>query len=96
MLIPEITSVEAIEKYRLKLRFADATEGVYNISGLAGQGVFRIWDIDNNFFKVFINNESGAISWPGEIDIDTINAYCTIKGISPEKYLQNSMKYASN
>jgi hypothetical protein len=66
----------------LKVHFTDGTQGVYEVSDLSGQGVFKIWDIDNNFFKVFINKESGAISWPGEIDIDTINAYCSIKGIS--------------
>ncbi len=85
----------AIAKYKLKVLFADGTEGMYDISDLAGQGVFKIWDIDNNFFEVFVNKESGAISWPGEIDIDSINAYCTIKGISPEKYLNNQMRYAA-
>ncbi|HEY8658793.1 MAG TPA: DUF2442 domain-containing protein [Hanamia sp.] len=96
MLFPKITSVEAIAKYKLKIHFADGIQGVYEVSDLAGKEVFKIWDIDNNFFKVFINKESGSISWPGEIDIDTINAYCTIKGISPDKYLNNQMRYATN
>ncbi|HEV2830374.1 MAG TPA: DUF2442 domain-containing protein [Hanamia sp.] len=82
MQFPKIISVEAITKYKLKVHFNDGTQGMYELSDLAGQGVFKTWDIDNNFFKVFINKESGAISWPGEIDIDTINAYCAIKGIS--------------
>jgi hypothetical protein len=96
MPFPKVTSVEAIEKYNLKLRFADGTEGVYDVSDIAGKGVFKIWDIDDNFFKVFINKESGAISWPDEFDIDTINAYCTIKGISPDKFFNSKMKYATN
>jgi len=89
MQFPKITSVEAIAKYKLKLRFVDGTQGEYEISDLAAQGVFKIWEIDDNFFKVFVNKESGAISWPGDIEIDTLNAYCTIKGISPEAYFQN-------
>ncbi|HEY5464269.1 MAG TPA: DUF2442 domain-containing protein [Hanamia sp.] len=85
MQFPKITSVEAIAKYKLKLRFADGTQGEYEISYLAEQGVFKIWEIDNNFFKVFVNKESGAISWPGDIEIDTLNAYCSIKGFLPKR-----------
>lgn len=95
MVTPKIISVEALEKYNLKLRFDDGTEGVYEICDLAGHGVFKTWDVDNNFFKVFVNNESRAISWPGEIDIDTVNAYCTIKGISLEKFFNRSTTYAT-
>jgi len=96
MQFPKITSVAAIEKYKLKLRFSDGIQGIYNISDLSGQGVFKTWEIDNNFFKVFVNKESGAISWPGDIEIDTLNAYCIIKGITPDKYFNNQMDYAAN
>ncbi|MGN6267199.1 MAG: DUF2442 domain-containing protein [Ginsengibacter sp.] len=93
MQFAKIISVEALQKYKLSLRFSDGTEGVYDVEDIAGKGFFKIWDVDENFFKVFINRE-GAISWPGEIDIDTMNAYCTIKKISPENYFQKQMKYA--
>jgi hypothetical protein len=96
MQFPKISSIKAIAKYKLRIRFEDGTEGIYDISDLAGHGVFKIWDVDNNFFKAVINQESGAISWPGEIDIDTINAYCTIKGITPDKYFNKQSKYATN
>ena len=33
---------------------------------------------------------------PGEIDIDTYNAYCIIKGISPEDYFQKKEEHATN
>ena len=96
MQFPKIISVEALEKYKLNLRFSDGTEGVYDVEDVAGKGVFKVWDVDENFFKVFINEESGAISWPGEIDIDTVNAYCTIKNISPESYFKKQMNYATD
>jgi len=96
MEFPKITLVEAIEKYRLNVSFSDGIQGAYDVSDVAGQGVFKIWDVDDNFFKVFVNKESGAISWPGDIEIDTINAYCTIKGISPDKFFNNQMNYATN
>ena len=94
MLTPKIISVEALEKYKIKVVFADELQGVYDVSDLAGTGVFKIWDIDDNFFKVFINQESGAISWRDEIEIDTINTYCTLKRISPDHFFHNQMKYA--
>ena len=67
--------------------FTDGTEGNYDLSHLSRKGVFKAWDIDNTFDKAFINPESGAISWPGELDVDIINIYCTIKGISVDSYL---------
>jgi hypothetical protein len=96
MLNPKIISVEPLEKYKIKVVFADGILGIYDVSDLAGKGVFKAWDVDDNFFKVYISKESGAISWPGEIDIDTLNAYCTIKGIAPDKYLNNKMSYATD
>ncbi len=96
MQFPKIISVEAIEKYKLKIKFADQTSGIYDVSDLAGKGVFKIWDTNDNFLKAVVNADSGAISWPGEIEIDTINAYCSIKGISPEAYFQNQMDHATH
>ena len=87
MQFPKIKSVTAIENYVLHIVFADGTEGDYDISHLSGKGVFKTWDTGNTFDKVFINPESGAISWPGELDVDTINIYCAIKGISVDSYL---------
>jgi hypothetical protein len=69
--------------------FIDDTKGDYDISHLAGKGVFKSWDTDNNFYKVTINPESGAITWPGDLDIDTVNVYCKIKGISVNAYLSS-------
>ena len=87
--------VKAIEKYKIFIRFNDETEGVYDLSNCAGKGVFKTWEEDDNFFKVFISNESKAITWPHEIDIDTYNAYCTIKGISPAEFFNlTDKKYA--
>jgi Protein of unknown function (DUF2442) len=87
MELPKIKSVTAVKKYLLHVVFADGTEGDYNVSHLAGKGVFKTWDADNNFYKVFISPESGAISWPGELDIGTVNAYCTVRNITVDAYL---------
>lgn len=41
MKFPEIISVTPIKKYKLFVRFSDASEGEYDISHLAGKGVFK-------------------------------------------------------
>jgi hypothetical protein len=59
------------------------------------KGVFKLWDKDDNFFKLFVSEESGAISWEDEIDLDTLNIYCAIKEISPDTFLQSQTHHAS-
>ena len=85
----------ATGKYILYVRFSDASEGEYDVSHLAGKGVFKSWDTENNFFKVSINTESGAITWPGELDIDTIDVYCKIKGLDVDTYLHSKQQHAA-
>ena len=91
----KITSVKALEKYKIFIQFNEGSEGILNLQDLAGKGVFKSWDVNNNFSKVFISDESGAITWPDEIDIDTLNAYFTIKNISPDEYLKKEKGHAS-
>ncbi|HYO22314.1 MAG TPA: DUF2442 domain-containing protein [Flavisolibacter sp.] len=91
---PQIEKVTAIEKYKLHVSFTDGTEGVLDLAHLSGKGVFVQWDEGDTFFKVYLSHESGAITWPNEVDIDTYNAYCKIKGISPNQYFQSQQKHA--
>jgi len=86
---PTLKNVKALEKYKLFVQFDDGTEGILDLSDLAGKEAFLIWEKGNTFFEVFISDESGAITWPGEIDVDTYNVYCIIKGINPEDYFKN-------
>lgn len=88
--------VTPIQEYKLHVEFQDGTKGVVDVSSLTGKGVFKIWDSNDNFFKVAINTETGAITWPGGFDIDTLHIYCEIKGISPEQYIKNQKQHAAN
>jgi hypothetical protein len=92
----KILSVKALEKYKLFIQFNEGSEGVLDLEELSGKGVFKSWDEDDNFSKVFIRDESGAITWPDEIDIDTLNAYFTIKNIDPEEYFKGEKKHAAH
>ena len=88
---PVLTSVQPVEKYKIHVQFVDGTNAICDLNHLVGRGVFKMWDIDDNFNKVFINPESKAISWPGELGIDTINVYCALKNIKADEYLKSSV-----
>ncbi len=92
---PTITSVNASEKYKIEVCFQDGTTGVYDLGHKAGRGVFLDWDNQDHFFQVFVNPESGVITWPGELDIDTITVYCAIKNIAVDEYLKSKPQHAA-
>jgi len=91
-----VETVRPIKKYKLAVTFNDGKEGVVDLSHLAGEGVFKIWDEKNNFSKVFISEESRAITWPGGIDIDTYNIYSTITGLHPKEFLNPQRQDATH
>jgi hypothetical protein len=71
----------------------ELTQGIVDLSDLAGKGVFADWDKDDLFNKVYIDEESGAIAWPGNLDIDTMNCYLQIKEMTYSQYkLENKKK----
>jgi len=86
MKFPKAISAVSLGKYKLHLSFDDGVEGIVDLSDVAGKGVFTSWNKDDSFNKVFIDNESGAVSWPGNFDIDTLNCYLQIKEITHCQY----------
>lgn len=86
MIHPKLLSVKALEKYRVHIQFEDGAEGILELSDFAGKEAFKLWDVDDNFNKVSINEESGAITWPGNLDIDTLTAWLTLKGLIYDEY----------
>lgn len=83
---PKAILATSLGKYKLRLSFDDRVEGIVDLSDMAGKGVFAAWDKDDNFSKVFIDKESGAIAWPCNIDIDTLNCYLQIKEMTYSQY----------
>ena len=57
-----------LDGFNLWLKYADGIEGAVDVSDLAGRGVFEAWS-DREVFEAVTVNESGAIVWPGEIDL---------------------------
>ena len=65
-----VTAVEVLPAYRLKVRFVDGTEGAVDLSRLIfdqGAGIFASLRDPAIFDQAFV--ESGAVTWPGEIDL---------------------------
>jgi hypothetical protein len=85
-MFPQLSSVEAIAKYKLKLLYDDDTEGLVDLSHLAGRGVFKIWDEGQAFFKVSIDSETNALIWSDTVDLDPDNLYLQIKGLTFEQF----------
>lgn len=57
-----------LEGFRLWLKYEDGTEGIVDLGDLTGRGVFEAWS-EGNIFDAVAVSESGAIVWPGEIDL---------------------------
>ena len=65
----DISAVEVIGKYRLRLTFDDGTVGDVDFSERDWRGVFEPFKDPANFAKVRVSPESGTITWPGDLDM---------------------------
>jgi len=91
-----ITQVEALDRYRVALSFADGTRGVVDLSRLAGRGVFKGWQDYTEFQKVNVG-ETGELVWPGGVDLCADALYLRMTGKEPEQEfptLQHELSYA--
>jgi hypothetical protein len=72
-----------LEDFRLWLNFADGVEGEVDLSDLAGRGVFKAWS-NRDVFRAVQVDESGALAWPGEIDLCPDSLYLRLTGKAAE------------
>ena len=67
--IVDITGVDVVGEYRLRLTFEDGTVGDVEFIGREWRGVFEpLRDLDF-FARVTVDPEAGTISWPGGLDM---------------------------
>ena len=70
-MIVDVTRVEVLEPYRLRLEFDDGTAGVVDIAELVPfDGVFALLKDPDAFRLVRVDPELGTIVWPNGADID--------------------------
>jgi len=80
----EPLEVKALSDYRIWIRYADGEEGELDLSHLAGQGVFELWEDEQKWKNVRIA-EDGAIRWSEEVELCPDATYLTLTGESPKE-----------
>jgi hypothetical protein len=80
--------VKALSDYRIWIRYADGEEGEVDLSHLAGQGVFELWEDESKWKNVRIA-EDGAIRWSEDIELCPDATYLKLTGKSPEEAFPN-------
>ena len=68
------THVEALPNFRLRVVYSDGTEGVIDLSGDIGRGVFTPL-ADEAFFRTVHIGRFGQIAWSEDIEICPDAAY---------------------
>ena len=76
-----ITDVRPLEGFQIWIKFSDGAEGVIDLSGFAGRGVFSIWEDLSVFQAVFVDPVSHTVAWPGGIDLCPDSLYVEITGL---------------
>ncbi|HOY66458.1 MAG TPA: DUF2442 domain-containing protein [Candidatus Ozemobacteraceae bacterium] len=75
-MLPDITVVEVLGEYRLRLTFDDGNIGVVDLaSRLCFSGIFAPLQDPDFFNKVRVDPELGTICWPNGADLDPVVLY---------------------
>ena len=91
----KITQVKPLPRYRLWLKYEDDTEGVVDLSDLAGHGVFSIWNDYGVFQKVQIGS-IGELQWGEDVDLCPDALYLRLTGKEPEDVFPQIRKALSH
>ena len=78
----KITSVKPLSGFRVDVEFDDGQHGVVDLSDYAGIGVFEAW-LKPGFFEQVSITQSGALAWPGDLDLCPDAVYMRLTGKSP-------------
>jgi hypothetical protein len=65
----DITAVDVIGQYRLRLTFEDGTVGDVDFTDRDWHGVFEPLRDPEYFARVAVDSEAGTIAWPNGLDM---------------------------
>ena len=82
-MLDRIVAAEARPEYHIWVRFEDGLEGELSVAHLVGRGVFSSWNDEAEFTKVFVDQESGTVAWPGGIDLAPDALYSRLVEAAP-------------
>jgi hypothetical protein len=81
MMLQDVTHVEYLAGYQLRLRFEDGVEGVIDVSELVPfRGVFAPLKDKAYFSQARVQADTGTICWPNGADLDPDVLYAAITG----------------
>lgn len=87
-MIPLLKSATALPGYRLEVTFEDGVHGIIDLSGWAGNGVFKSWEHEKNFSKFKIDADR-KLSWSEEMEMDPDSFYLRLIGKTFEEYARD-------
>lgn len=93
-----VVELEVLPNYRLKLKYADGVEGIVDLSGYVGKGVFAVWEDPREFARVTLGS-SGELVWSDQVNLDPDALYLRLTGKKPEDILpklRELMPYAGD
>jgi hypothetical protein len=80
-MLKDITAVQPLDGYQLKLHFEDGVAGIVNLTDLVPfEGVFAPLQDRNYFVQVRVNPDIGTICWPNDADLDPDVLYAMVTG----------------
>lgn len=82
-----ITKVAPRAGFRLWIRFEGGEEGEVDLSHLAGEGVFAIWQSRQGFERVSIG-EFGQLRWGEDIELCPDSLYLRLTGLTGDEALK--------
>ena len=78
-MLKDVTAVQPLDNYRLKVEFEDGISGIVDLTKLVPfEGVFAPLQERDYFVQVRVNAEIGTICWPNEADIDPDVLYALV------------------
>ena len=80
-MLHRIVAAKALPSHRLWVRFENGVEGEVDVSDLVGKGIFKAWQEPEFFNQVFIDEESGTVTWPGNLDLAPDAPYRDVAGV---------------
>lgn len=80
-----IEEVRVRPDYRVWIRFADGAAGEVDLSPLVGKGVFERWTDAAEFEKVYVDEETGTIAWPGGLDLAPDRLYRDVTSVASSR-----------
>jgi hypothetical protein len=92
----KILFVKPVSRFAIEVRFDDGAHGIVDLADIAGRGVFTQWLKEGVFESVKITS-SGALEWPGELDLCPDSIYMRLTGKTPEEVfpsLKKQLAYA--